>query len=155
MSKAVKICEFCGAENKPSAKFCNECGKTLAVSDQPAKPSQASSSKAAQGFGLEIVSLVASILGFTCLPFFGFIIALVTGFMSANPKENKYAKVGIIIGSLGLIVPVIVLGILGIFAGATANTDDLLWMLILGIIGLLAAGVSLFFFIRWLRKPAA
>jgi len=75
--------------------------------------------------------------------------------MSPHPKENKFAKVGIIIGSLGLIVPVIVLGILGIFAGATANTDDLLWMLILGIIGLLAAGVSLFFFIRWLRKPAA
>jgi len=62
MSKSVKICESCGAENKASAKFCNECGKTFAVSDQPLEVSGASS-KVAQGFGLEIVSLIASILG--------------------------------------------------------------------------------------------
>jgi len=50
---------------------------------------------------------------------------------------------------------VIVLSVLEFFSGTTANTVDLLWLLILGIIGLLAAGVSLFFFIHWLRKKPA
>lgn len=152
MSKNVKYCESCGAKNKTAAKFCDDCGKPF---DKPEKTTGDKPSRVSEGVGLEVVSLVTSILGFTCLPGIGFIIAVITGLMSPNPKENKYAKAGIIIGSLGLIVPAIILGFLGIIFGALEGTDDLIWMLIMGIIAIVLAGVGLFFFIRWIRKPAA
>ncbi|MCE7745252.1 MAG: DUF2207 domain-containing protein, partial [Candidatus Heimdallarchaeota archaeon] len=128
------------------------CGKPF---DKPGKTTGDKPSRVSEGVGLEVVSLVTSILGFTCLPGIGFIIAVITGLMSPNPKENKYAKAGITIGSLGLIIPAIVLGFLGIIFGALESTDDLIWMLIMGIIAIILAGVGLFFFIRWMRKPAA
>ncbi|MCK5184693.1 MAG: hypothetical protein KAQ95_10325, partial [Candidatus Heimdallarchaeota archaeon] len=115
MSKNVKYCESCGAKNKPAAKFCDDCGKPF---DKPEKTTGVKPSRVSEGVGLEVVSLVTSILGFTCLPGIGFIIAVITGLMSPNPKDNKYAKVGIIIGSLGLIVPALILGFLGIIFGA-------------------------------------
>jgi len=152
MSKSAKYCESCGAKNKTAAKFCDDCGKPF---DKPEKTTGDKPSRVSEGVGLEVVSLVTSILGFTCLPGIGFIIAVITGLMSPNPKDNKYAKVGIIIGSLGLIVPALILGFLGIVFGAMEETDDLIWMLIMGIIALILAGVGLFFFIRWMRKPAA
>ncbi len=152
MSKNVKYCESCGGKNKTAAKFCDDCGKPF---DKPEKTTGDKPSRVSEGVGLEVVSLVTSILGFTCLPGIGFIIAVITGLMSPNPKENKYAKAGIIIGSLGLIVPAIILGFLGIIFGALEGTDDLIWMLVMGIIAIILAGVGLFFFIRWMRKPAA
>ena len=152
MSKNAKYCESCGAKNKVAAKFCDDCGKPF---DKPEKTTGDKPSRVSEGVGLEVVSLVTSILGFTCLPGIGFIIAVITGLMSPNPKDNKYAKAGIIIGSLGLIVPAIILGFLGIIFGALEGTDDLIWMLIMGIIAIVLAGVGLFFFIRWMRKPAA
>ncbi len=150
MSKNEKYCESCGSKNDIKAKFCDDCGKPF---DKP-KKEEAKPSRVSEGAGLEVVSLISSILGFTCLPIIGFVIAIVTGLMSENPKENKYAKVGIFIGSLGLILPALILGFLGIIFGALEETDDLIWMLIMGIIALIAAGVGLFFFIRWIRKPA-
>ena len=152
MSKNVKYCESCGAKNKTAAKFCDDCGKAF---DKPEKTTGDKPSRVSEGVGLEVVSLITSILGFTCLPGIGFIIAVITGLMSPNPKENKYAKAGIIIGSLGLIVPAIILGFLGIIFGALEGTDDLIWMLIMGIIAIVLAGVGLFFFIKWMRKPSA
>ncbi|MCK5047549.1 MAG: hypothetical protein KAS22_13270, partial [Candidatus Heimdallarchaeota archaeon] len=124
--------------------------------DKPEKTTGVKPSRVSEGVGLEVVSLVTSILGFTCLPGIGFIIAVITGLMSPNPKDNKYAKAGIMIGSLGLIVPIFVLGIVGIIAGiAELPSDDLIWATIVGAIGMILAGVGLFFFIRWIRKPAA
>ncbi len=152
MSKNAKYCESCGAKNKVAAKFCDDCGKPF---DKPEKTTGDKPSRVSEGVGLEVVSLITSILGFTCLPGIGFIIAVITGLMSPNPKDNKYAKAGIIIGSLGLIVPALILGFLGIIFGAMEETDDLIWMLIMGIIALILAGVGLFFFIKWMRKPAA
>ncbi|MFX1539130.1 MAG: hypothetical protein ACFFDI_33565 [Promethearchaeota archaeon] len=151
MSKNVKYCESCGAKNKATAKFCDDCGKPF---DKPEKTTGDKPSPVSEGVGLEVVSLVTSILGFTCLPGIGFIIAVVTGLMAPNPKENKYAKAGITIGSLGLIVPILILSLIGIIFGALEGTDDLIWMIILGVIGLILSGVGLFFFIRWMRKPA-
>ncbi|MBK5112110.1 MAG: zinc-ribbon domain-containing protein [Candidatus Heimdallarchaeota archaeon] len=152
MSKSTKYCESCGAKNKADAKFCDDCGKPF---DKPEKTTGDKPSRVSEGVGLEVVSLVTSILGFTCLPLIGFVIAIITGLMSTNPKENKYAKAGIMIGSLGLIVPFFVLGIIGIIGGVIDGTDDLLWAIILGTIALILSGVGLFFFIRWIRKPAA
>ena len=151
MSKNAKYCESCGAKNKATAKFCDGCGKPF---DKPEKTTKDKPSRVSEGTGLEVVSLISSILGFTCLPGIGFIIAIITGLMSPNPKENKYAKAGITIGSLGLIVPALILGFLGIIFGAMEETDDLIWMLIMGIIALILVGVGLFLFIRWIRKPA-
>ncbi len=151
MSKNAKYCESCGAKNKATAKFCDGCGKPF---DKPEKTTKDKPSRVSEGTGLEVISLITSILGFTCLPGIGFIIAIITGLMSPNPKENKYAKAGITIGSLGLIVPALILGLLGIIFGAAEGTDDLIWMLIMGIIAIILAGIGLFFFIRWIRKPA-
>lgn len=152
MSKNAKYCESCGAKNKATAKFCDGCGKPF---DKPKKTTKDKPSRVSEGTGLEVISLITSILGFTCLPGIGFIIAIITGLMSPNPKENKYAKAGITIGSLGLIVPALILGLLGIIFGAAEGTDDLIWMLIMGIIAIILAGVGLFFFIKWMRKPTA
>jgi len=155
MSKNAKYCETCGAKNKATAKFCDGCGKPF---DKPGKTTGDKPSRVSEGVGLEVVSLVTSILGFTCLPGIGFIIAVITGLMSPNPKENKYAKAGITIGSLGLIIPVIIGSLVGIIFGIAETvdgTDDLIWALIVGIIFLIIAGVGLFFFIKWMRKPAA
>jgi len=152
MSKNAKYCESCGAKNKATAKFCDGCGKPF---DKPEKTTKDKPSRVSEGTGLEVISLITSILGFTCLPGIGFIIAIITGLMSPNPKENKYAKAGITIGSLGLIVPALILGLLGIIFGAAEGTDDLIWMLIMGIIAIILAGVGLFFFIKWMRKPAS
>ena len=152
MSKNAKYCESCGAKNKATAKFCDGCGKPF---DKPEKTTKDKPSRVSEGTGLEVISLITSILGFTCLPGIGFIIAIITGLMSPNPKENKYAKAGITIGSLGLIVPALILGLLGIIFGAAEGTDDLIWMLIMGIIAIILAGVGLFFFIKWMRKPTA
>jgi hypothetical protein len=151
MSKSTKYCESCGAKNKAAAKFCDDCGKTF---DKPEKATGDKPSRVSEGVGLEVVSLISSILGFTCLPVIGLIVAIITGLMSPNPKENKYAKAGITIGSLGLIVPVLILSVVGIIIGPMADTDDLMWALYLGIIFLIISGVSLFFFIKWIRKPA-
>ncbi|MHA1167934.1 MAG: hypothetical protein ACTSRU_08945, partial [Candidatus Hodarchaeales archaeon] len=114
MSKNAKYCETCGAKNKATAKFCDGCGKPF---DKPGKTTGDKPSRVSEGVGLEVVSLVTSILGFTCLPGIGFIIAVITGLMSPNPKENKYAKAGITIGSLGLIIPVIIGSLVGIIFG--------------------------------------
>lgn len=152
MSKNVKYCESCGAKNKTNAKFCDDCGKPF---DKPEKTTGDKPSRVSEGVGLEVVSLVSSILGFTCFPVIGLIVAIITGLMSPNPKENKYAKAGITIGSLGLIVPTIILSFLGIIFGALEGTDDLIWMLVMGIIFLILSGVGLFFFIKWMRKPTA
>jgi hypothetical protein len=151
LAKNEKLCESCGTKNDVSAKFCDDCGKPF---DKPKKEEEAKPSRVSEGAGLEVVSLVSSILGFACLPLIGFVIGIITGLMSENPKENKYAKAGIMIGSLGLIVPFLILGIVGIFAGALADTDDFLWATIIGAIAVIGAGVGLFFFIRWMRKPA-
>ena len=146
-----KNCKSCGAKNKADAKFCDDCGKPFKKEKKTAgdEPSRVS-----QGAGLEIISLVTSILGFTCLPIIGFVIAIITGMMSENPKANKYAKVGITIGSLGLIIPFFILGVLGIIFGSMEQTDDLIWAIVLGVIAAIGAGVGLFFFIKWMRKPA-
>lgn len=151
MSKNVKYCESCGAKNKTAAKFCDDCGKPF---DKPEKTTGDKPSRVSEGVGLEVVSLVSSILGFTCFPVIGLIVAIITGLMSPNPKENKYAKAGIMIGSLGLIVPIFILSIVGIFAGALGSNDDLYWAIYVGVIFLILSGVGLFFFIRWMRKPA-
>ncbi len=152
MSKNAKYCESCGGKNKADAKFCDDCGKPF---DKPEKTTEVKPSRVSEGVGLEVVSLISSILGLTCCLGLGLVVAIITGLMAPKPKENKYAKVGITIGSLGLIVPALVLGFLGIIFGAMEQTDDLIWMLIMGIIALILAGVGLFFFIRWIRKPAA
>jgi hypothetical protein len=149
----VKYCEACGFKNDKRAKFCDECGRQFGeIKEAPKeKPSELE-----EGSGLGVVSLIASFLGL-CTGV-GFIIAIITGLMTPNPKENKYAKIGIFIGSLGLIIPVTILSILGIMFGAfelTDGTDDLMWMLIAGIVFLNIAGASLYFFIRWARKPAS
>ncbi|MHA1121286.1 MAG: hypothetical protein ACTSPC_00555 [Candidatus Heimdallarchaeota archaeon] len=86
MSKNAKYCETCGAKNKATAKFCDGCGKPF---DKPGKTTGDKPSRVSEGVGLEVVSLVTSILGFTCLPGIGFIIAVITGLMSPNPKESK------------------------------------------------------------------
>ncbi|MHA1555377.1 MAG: hypothetical protein ACTSPM_00430 [Candidatus Heimdallarchaeota archaeon] len=151
MSKNVKYCESCGEKNEAKAKFCDGCGKAFGKGKKAAEDKTQSTEK---GSGLEIISLVTSILGFTCLPGIGFIIAIVTGIMSPNPKENKYTRAGITIGSFGLIIPGFILGILGIIFGAMEGTDDLVWMIILGIIALIGSGIGLFFFIKWMKKPA-
>ncbi len=151
MSKSVKYCESCSGKNKASAKFCDDCGKAF---DKSKKAVQDKSPSTEKGSGLEVISLITSIFGFTCLPGIGFIIAIVTGLMSPNPKENKYTKAGITIGSFGLIIPSFILGFLGIIFGALEATDDLIWMLILGIIAVIGSGVGLFFFIKWMKKPA-
>jgi len=152
MSKSTKYCDSCGGKNKASAKFCDDCGKPF---DKPEKTTGDKPSRVSEGVGLEVVSLITSILGFTCLPGIGFIIAVITGLMSPNPKENKYAKAGITIGSLGLIVPIFILSIVGIFAGALGPNDDFYWAIYLGAIFLIISGVGLFFFIKWMRKPAS
>lgn len=151
MSKSTKYCDSCGGKNKAAAKFCDDCGKAF---DKPKKTTGDQPSRVSEGVGLEVVSLITSILGFTCLPGIGFIIAIITGLMSPNPKENKYAKAGITIGSLGLIVPILILSVVGIIVGPSADTDDFMWALYLGIIFLILSGVGLFFFIKWIRKPA-
>ena len=153
MSKNAKYCESCGAKNKATAKFCDGCGKPF---DKTEKTTKDKPSRVSEGTGLEVVSLISSILGFTCLPGIGFIIAIITGLMSPNPKENKYAKAGITIGSLGLIVPIFILSVVGIFAGALGESgDDFYWAIYLGAIFLIISGVGLFFFIKWMRKPAS
>ncbi len=151
MSKNVKYCESCGEKNEAKAKFCDGCGKSFSKSKKTDKDTSPSTEK---GSGLEVISLVSSILGFTCLPIIGLILAIIIGSMSPNPKENKYTKAGITIGSLGLIIPGFILGVLGIIGGAMEGTDDLVWMIILGIIALIGSGVGLFFFIKWMKKPA-
>lgn len=139
-------------KNKAAAKFCDDCGKPF---DKPEKTTGDKPSRVSEGVGLEVVSLVSSILGFTCFPVIGLIVAIITGLMSPNPKDNKYAKAGITIGSLGLIVPIFILSIVGIFAGALGSTDDFYWAIYLGAIFLILSGVGLFFFIRWMRKPTS
>jgi len=156
MSTNVKYCESCGGKNKKTAKFCDDCGKAF---DKSEKITEEKPSGLEEGSGLEVVSLVTSILGFTCLPVFGLIIAIITGLLSPNPKENKYAKTGITIGSLGLIVPVLIMSLVGIIfsiaeAAGGSFHDDFMWMPIVSVIGLILSGIGLFFYIRWIRKPA-
>ncbi len=154
MSTNVKYCESCGGKNKKKAKFCDDCGKPF---DKSEKTTEAKPSRLEGGSGLEVISLVTSILGFTCLPVIGLIIAIVTGLLSPNPKENKYAKTGVTIGSFGLIVPVLVMSIVGIvFSIIEAGDlhDDFMWVPILSVIGLILSGVGLFFYIKWIRIPA-
>ena len=152
MSKNAKYCESCGGKNKADAKFCDDCGKPF---DKPEKTTGDKPSRVSEGVGLEIVSLISSILGFTCFPVIGLIVAIITGLMSPNPKENKYAKAGITIGSFRIVIPFFILSIVGIIGGSNEGTDDLFYLIIIGAIGLILSVVGLIFFIRWMRKPAA
>ncbi|NHJ49639.1 MAG: hypothetical protein FK733_17750 [Asgard group archaeon] len=151
----VKYCESCGLENDKKAKFCDDCGKPFGKTKEAPKDKP---SELKEGEGLGIISLVSSILGFTCLPGIGFIVALITGFMTPNPKEHKYAKAGIFIGSIGLMAPAAIAGVVLLiltFVTLGEATDDLIWMPILSVIFLIASGISLFFFIRWAKKPVS
>jgi hypothetical protein len=151
----VKFCESCGFKNDKSAKFCDECGKPFGKTKAAPKDKP---SELEKGEGLGIISMVSSILGIFCIPYVGFIVALITGFMTPNPKEHKYAKAGIFIGSIGLIAPVAIAGVVLLiltFVTLGEATDDLMWMPILSVIFLIASGISLFFFIRWAKKPAS
>ncbi|MBN1330558.1 MAG: hypothetical protein JXA54_13875 [Candidatus Heimdallarchaeota archaeon] len=153
----VKFCEACGNKNDKKAKFCNSCGKSFEKQTKTATKED-NSSFADKGSGLEVVSLVSSILGFTCFPIIGLIVAIITGLLAPNPKGNKYSKAGISIGSLGLIALAMIPSLVGIiFCLVSIGNfhDDFMWVPILSVIGLIASGVALFFFIRWMKKPSS
>ena len=153
MSKE-KYCQSCGAKNKGTAKFCDDCGKPF---DKAEKTTTSKPTSVEEGSGLGIISLVAAILGFTCLPGFGFIVAVITSLLAPNPRQNKYAKAGFHIGSLGLIVPVTIASIIGVVFSIIEGGDlhdDFMWVPILSGIGIFIAVIGLIFYIRWVRKPA-
>ncbi|HUT81019.1 MAG TPA: hypothetical protein VMZ29_07435 [Candidatus Bathyarchaeia archaeon] len=153
----VKFCETCGHKNEKTAKFCNGCGKSFGKQTKTIA-TEDGSSLAEKGSGLGLISLVSSITGFTCLPIIGFIVAIITGLLAPNPKENKYSKVGIFIGSIGLIALAMIPSLVGIifcFVSIGDFTDDFMWVPILSVPGLIGSGIALFFFIRWMKKPAS
>ncbi|MHA1365997.1 MAG: DUF7577 domain-containing protein [Candidatus Heimdallarchaeota archaeon] len=152
----VIYCQSCGEKNEASAKFCNECGKPFG---QQGTVVEKESEPADSGSALGVVSLTTGILGFCCLPGIGWIIAIITGFLTPNARENSYAKAGISIGVFVLCFAAFggsVFG-LGTYFSALANEDVFYpaWLLIFSIIGILLVVTAMVFFIRWLRKKSS
>ncbi|MCF2144782.1 MAG: zinc-ribbon domain-containing protein [Candidatus Heimdallarchaeota archaeon] len=90
----IIICQKCGSQNPRNTKFCGECGSPLVQQEKDS----VQASTVEKGSALGVVSLVAAILGFTCVPIFGLIIAIITGYLTPNARENSYAKAGTSIG---------------------------------------------------------
>ncbi|MHA1556099.1 MAG: zinc-ribbon domain-containing protein [Candidatus Heimdallarchaeota archaeon] len=114
----VKYCPECGSKNSLDKNFCGSCGASFETKPTPAPAvttaatptitqtptTTPETAEEKTGIALGVVSLVFSILGFSCLPIFGSIVAIITGFLTSGWKNNKFALAGIIIGFIGLAV---------------------------------------------------
>lgn len=143
----VKYCQECGSKNPSDQKFCGECGFNF---DKPQIVKEKGPSAIEKGSSLGIVSLVTAILGFTCLPGIGLIIAMITGYITPNPKENTYAKAGTSIAVFVLATTLLVFCIIGL-----ASAGGFYWYIyLLIILGLVVSIGALVLQIRWLvKKP--
>ncbi len=145
-----KYCQSCGFKNLATTKFCSECGDQLDKSGNVAKKDSISTEK-----GLGIVSLVTAILGFTCLPGIGLIIAIIAGYLTPDAQKNSYAKAGASIGVFtlgtalfGFCLTTLIVFIMDISRGG--GNAVFLW--ILAILGIIISSLGVGFHIRWLRK---
>jgi len=146
----AKYCQSCGFKNAVTTKFCSECGKQLDKPEISVEKGAISTEK-----GLGIVSLVTAILGFTCLPGIGLIIAIITGYLTPKRSENSYAKAGASIGGftlatalLGFCITMLIMLIINTSEGE--GFAVFYWILV--ILGLILSSLGLVFHIRWLRK---
>jgi len=146
----AKYCQSCGFKNAATVKFCGECGKHLDKPESDIEKDTISTEK-----GLGIVSLVTAILGFTCLPGIGLIIAIITGYLTPNANENSYAKAGASIGVFTLATALLGCSLTALIMFAIDSSGGIsippfVWILI--ILGIILSSLGLVFHIRWLRK---
>ncbi|MHA1243793.1 MAG: zinc-ribbon domain-containing protein [Candidatus Heimdallarchaeota archaeon] len=149
------FCQQCGEKNEASAKFCNECGKPIGKSKTVDKDTSAPKES---GSVLGVVSLTTGILGFCCLPGIGWIIAIITGYLTPDARENSYAKAGMSIGVFSYGLSAFGGGLCGLifyfvdlFDESGSSSLSILF-LILGLIGILTSITLMVLFIRWFRK---
>jgi len=143
----VKYCQECGSKNPVDQKFCGKCGFSF---DQPKIVTEKGPSAIEKGSGMGVISLVTAILGFTCLPGIGLIIAMITGYITPNAKENTFAKAGTSIAVFVLATALLVICIIGL-----ASAGGFYWYIVLLLIlGLVVSVSALVLQIRWLvKKP--
>lgn len=107
-------CSVCG-ELTESGKFCQSCGAHLGKEEikieQPIQPQpqtivvQQPQYVVKETNTMADASLVFAILGFTCLPFIGGIIAMILGFIALmNPYKRRQATTALVLGFMSVCV---------------------------------------------------
>ncbi len=87
-------CPYCGFENERGNRYCNNCGRRLALKRDPA-----------------ITSMVVTIVGFFAFPIVSAVVGLVLGYKSLREARaggggsEKLARIAVIVGWLGLASP--------------------------------------------------
>ena len=115
------VCPNCGAENQENAFCCYNCGGELSTYSY-SEPASTGVVEAPKSNGLATASLVCGILSLICcvsgLPA---ILAIVFGAIAkSKDKDNKSAKIGLLLGIISIalcVVAGIIGGIIGFASG--------------------------------------
>lgn len=117
-------CSACGAENPPSSRFCDRCGRPLPVA-AAVRPvmSHAHAAVANTSSGTNGMAIASMVLGILWLYGLGSVLALVFGYVALNQIARDggggrgMAIAGVALGWVGLgVILLITVVVLGIFA---------------------------------------